>query len=221
MKIIDISVAINNETVVYPNNPSVSVEKITEIPEASSRLSKISFGSHTATHIDAPSHTLIEGASIDSYSLENFIGECRVFDFSYLEAGSLVKIADFEKAPSIENVNGIKDEIKAGDRILVKTSNSLRGYSEFYDDFVALDGDCADWLSEKNIALFGIDYLSIKQRGSTDNRAHNSLLSKNIPIIEGLNLKEVSAGIYELFCPPLKLTGTDGAPARAVLIIKD
>lgn len=215
MKIIDISVEINNETIVYPNNPVVSIEKVTDIPGASSRLSKIYFGSHTATHIDAPSHTIQYGDPIEYYSLENFIGECQVFDFSYLEAGSLITIADFEKALSL----GVT-EIKAGDRILVKTSNSLRGYNEFYDNFVALDGDCADWLAEKNIALFGIDYLSIKQRGSADNRAHNSLLSKNIPIIEGLNLKEVSVGKYELFCPPLKLTGVDGAPARAVLIIR-
>ncbi len=173
-------------------------------------MSKISFGSHTGTHIDAPSHTIQNGLSIDNYSLDNFIGECHVFDFSYLEAGSLIKISDFEKF-----------EIKAGDRILVKTSNSLRGYDDFYEDFVALDGDCADWLAEKNIALFGIDYLSIKKRGSSDNRAHNSLLSKNIPIIEGLNLREVSSGTFQIFCPPLNITGIDGSPARAVLIVNE
>lgn len=214
MKIIDISVPINNETVVYPNNPKVTLETVSRLPEASSQLTKISFGSHTATHIDAPSHTLSNGSSIDSYPLEHFIGECWVFDFSYLKPGELITVSDFEKF-----LDG--SEIKEGDRILVKTSNSLRGYTEFYDDFVALDGDCADWLAEKNINLFGIDYLSIKQRGSADNRAHNSLLSKNIPIVEGLNLKEVVAGKYDLFCPPLNITGIDGAPARAILITKD
>lgn len=210
MKIIDISLPINNETVVYPNNPAVLIETVTKIPQASSQLSKISFGSHTATHIDAPAHTIEGGAFIETYSLESFIGECQVFDFSYLNPGELIKISDFEKF-----------EIKSGDRILVKTSNSNRGFAEFYEDFVALDGDCADWLAEKNIALFGIDYLSIKQRGSSDNRAHNSLLNKKIPIVEGLNLKEVSAGKYQLFCPPLKLDGLDGAPARAVLVTNE
>lgn len=210
MKIIDISIPINNKTIIYPNNPSVSIEKVSDLPESSSRLSKISFGSHTGTHIDAPSHTIQYGDPIEYYSLDNFIGDCRVFDFSYLEAGSLIKISDFEKF-----------EIKAGDRILVKTSNSLRGFDEFYEDFVALDGDCADWLAEKNISLFGIDYLSIKKRGSSDNRAHNSLLSKNIPIIEGLNLKEASAGNFQIFCPPLNISGIDGSPARAVLIANE
>lgn len=212
MKIIDISVPINNETVVYPNNPAVVIEKVAKTASSSSQLSKISFGSHTATHIDAPSHTIEYGDPIEYYSLENFIGECQVFDFSYLNSGELIKISDFEKVPNLE--------IKAGSRILVKTSNSERGYEEFYEDFVALSGDCADWLAEKNIYLFGIDYLSIKKRGSADNRAHNSLLAKNIPILEGINLKDVTGGTYEIFCPPLKLTGVDGAPTRAILFIK-
>jgi len=220
MKIIDISVAINNDTVVYPNNPAVVIEKVAKTASSSSWLSKISFGSHTATHIDAPSHTIEYGDPIEYYSLENFIGECQVFDFSYLNPGELIKISDFEKVLNGENLDD-KKEIKAGARILVKTSNSDRGYDEFYEDFVSLDGDCADWLAEKKIALFGIDYLSIKKRGSSDNRAHNSLLSKNIPIIEGLNLKDVTAGNYEIFCPPLKLTGVDGAPARAILINRE
>jgi arylformamidase len=210
MKIIDISVPINNETVIYPNNPAVVIEKVAKTASSSSQLSKISFGSHTATHIDAPSHTIEYGDPIEYYSLENFIGECQVFDFSYLNPGELIKISDFEKF-----------EIKAGARILVKTSNSNRGYEEFYEDFVALSGDCADWLAEKNIYLFGIDYLSIKKRGSADNRAHNSLLAKNIPILEGINLKDVTGGTYEIFCPPLKLTGVDGAPTRAILILRD
>jgi len=210
MKIIDISVPINNKTVVYPNNPAVVIETVPKTASSSSQLSKISFGSHTATHIDAPSHTIEYGDPIEYYSLENFIGECQVFDFSYLNPGELIKISDFEKF-----------EIKAGARILVKTSNSNRGYEEFYEDFVVLSGDCADWLADKNIYLFGIDYLSIKKRGSADNRAHNSLLAKNIPILEGINLKDVTGGTYEIFCPPLKLTGVDGAPTRAILFIRE
>lgn len=220
MKIIDISVPINNETVVYPNNPAVVIETVAKTASSSSQLSKISFGSHTATHIDAPSHTIEYGDPIEYYSLENFIGECQVFDFSYLNPGELIKISDFEKALNGESLNN-KKEIKAGARILVKTSNSNRGYEEFYEDFVALSGDCADWLAEKNIYLFGIDYLSIKKRGSADNRAHNSLLAKNIPILEGINLKDVTGGTYEIFCPPLKLTGVDGAPTRAILFIRE
>ena len=209
MKIHDISIEINNETIVYPNNAPVEISDFAKMPEASSNLSKISFGSHTGTHIDAPKHTIEDGAGINIYPLQHFIGPAKVFDFSYLQPGQAIKIADFDRS---------EISVSVGDKILVKTSNSERGYNEFYTDFVYLDGDCADWLAEKGIALFGIDYLSIKQKGSNDNRAHNSLLSKNIPIVEGLNLKNILEGKYQLNCVPLKLGDIDGAPCRAILI---
>jgi arylformamidase len=209
MKIIDISIPINNNTVVYPKNAPVEIEKFATLPADSSNLSKITTGSHTATHVDAPLHVRENGAPLDAIPLENYIGPAKVLDFSDLGPGELIKISDLEK-----------HDIVAGDRILAKTSNSDRGYEEFYDDFVALDGDAADYLAGQKIALFAIDYLSIKQRGSDDNRAHTSLLDNKIAIVEGVNLRDVEAGQYTLYCPPLKLTGPeiDGAPCRAVLV---
>ena len=83
-------------------------------------------GSHTATHIDAPFHVDNNGLKLSDLSLLNMVGDCQVFDFSYLQAGDSIKIEDFEKAGGV----------KIGSRILVKTSNSIRGFDEFYDDFV-------------------------------------------------------------------------------------
>jgi len=208
MKIYDISIDINNETVVYPNNEPVNIQDFAKLPEASSNLSKITFGSHTGTHVDAPKHTIADGMTLNKIPLDHFVGDCKVFDFSYLQPGEGIKISDFEKSEMAVN---------AGDRVLVKTSNSERGFSEFHADFVYLDGDCADWLAEKHIALFGIDYLSVKQKGSDDHRAHDSILSKNIPILEGINLKEIIEDEYEIYCLPLKVD-IDGAPARTILV---
>jgi len=210
MKIYDISISLDDKTIIYPNNPELVIEDFSKIPESSSRLSKITIGSHTGTHLDAPSHAILDGIDLDKIPLSNFIGLCKVYDFSYLKPGECIKISDFENA-------GEAFQIKSGYRILVKTSNSERGYNEFYDDFVYLDGDAAEWLAEKGIALFGIDYLSIKQKGSKDNRPHTALLSKNIPVLEGINLKEVPKGEYNLFCPPIKFVGIDGSPTRAIL----
>ncbi|MDO8590750.1 MAG: hypothetical protein Q7R65_02090 [bacterium] len=109
-------------------------------------------------------------------------------------------------------------KVKKAERILVKTRNSLRGFDKFYDDYIYLNGDAADYLAELGISLFGIDYFSVKQRGSKDQRPHTSLLSKNIPIIEGLDLSQVPAGNYTLVCLPLKFTGIEGGPARVILI---
>jgi arylformamidase len=100
----------------------------------------------------------------------------------------------------------------------VKTSNSLRGYDRFYADYVWLDGDAAIFLAGKGIALFGIDYLSVKQKGGADNRPHTALLDKDIVIFEGLDLSAVEPGRYFFAGLPLRLVGLDGAPARAVLL---
>jgi len=204
-KIIDISQEIQDGMVVYPNNAPVSIESFASISAgASSNLSKVTLGTHTATHVDAPLHVFDGEGGLETLSLERFIGVCRVVDASHRGPGELVMIEDL-------------GEVTPGERLLVKTSNSNRDTETFLEDFVALDGDAADFLAEKDITLFGIDYLSIKQRGSSDNRAHTSLLKKGIPVVEGLRLADVEAGSYELLCLPLKLANVEGGPVRAVL----
>lgn len=209
-KIHDISLPITNETVVYPNNPEIKIENFASLPNDSSGLTKISFGSHTGTHIDAPQHTIKKGNSIDEFSLDKFMGNCFVYDFSHIERGQGVSVSDFSKREPQ------KDEI-----VIIKTSNSNRDYKEFYNDFVYLEPDAATYLKERKIKLFGIDYLSVKQKGSTDNRSHNEFLENDIPIVEGLFLKDIQEGVYEFIAFPLKFIGIDGSPTRAVLIDKN
>jgi arylformamidase len=108
--------------------------------------------------------------------------------------------------------------VQAGERLLFKTNNSIRGFNEFYDDYVFLESEAAQHLGAIRAALVGIDALSVKQRGSPDNTAHTALLEKSIPIIEGLNLVDVDAGEYTLCAFPLAFKDIDGSPARAVLL---
>lgn len=203
-KIIDISLPLSNATVVYPNNVPLTIETHAHMPEATTHLSKITMGTHTGTHIDAPMHAVIDAPTLDQIPLEIFVGVCRVVDATHRRPGECVKKEDI-------------GEVVKGDRILIKTSNSIRGFDKFYDDYVYLDGDAADWLAEESVGLVGIDYLSIKQKGSKDQRPHTSLLEKNIPIIEGINLNHVGPGHYELICLPLKFIGIEGGPARIIL----
>ena len=152
----------------------------------------------------------IQGAlSLDKIPLTNFIGLCRVLDFS-----------DNTRAEAVTTEMLQAKNIKKGERILLKTRNSVRGFEKFCDDYVYLDGDGADYLASLSVLLVGIDSLSIKKRGGSDQRPHISLLAKNIPIIEGLNMPSVTEGEYELICLPLNFTEIEGAPARAVLIEK-
>ena len=208
MKIIDISLQLNNNTPIYPDNVPLSISIHHSMPEYSTQLSAITFGSHTGTHIDAPAHAIAGALTLDKIPLETLIGICRVLDFSIEQGEAVTKTF-------LESKN-----IKIGERILLKTKNSIRGFKEFYEDFVYLEGDGADYLANLGVTLVGVDSLSIKKRGGEDNRPHTSLLSKNIPIVEGLDLSKAEEKEYELICLPLNFTNIDGAPARAILIQK-
>jgi len=203
--IIDISLSLSDKTIVYPDNTPVSIETHATMPEKRSHLSNIVMGTHSGTHIDAPKHAIIGAGELSSIPLYAFVGPCRVLDFT--------KENECITVESLRNKN-----IQKGERVLVKTKNSERGYEVFRNDYIYLSPDGADYLGDLEIALFGIDYLSVKQKGSSDNRPHTSLLSKKIPIVEGLNLKNVLEGEYFLVCPPLKFEGVEGAPARAILL---
>ena len=201
-KIIDISLLLSDKTIVYPGNPEI---KIATIPGKTSTRSEITIGSHAGTHLDAPKHVFENGAGVDKVDLNKIVGECRVLDMTRVK--EVIGVDDLKK-----------EKIKKGERILVKTKNSKRGFEKFYDDYIYLGGEAAEFLAKKKIALFGMDYLSVKKRGGPDNRPHTELLRSGVVIFEGLDLSKVKPGKYFFVGLPLKFAGLDGAPARAVLI---
>lgn len=176
-------------------------EKITK--PSGSQLTTITFDSHAGTHIDGPSHAGLEG-DVDMFPLDVFYGECRVIEL--LNTSLITKEHLVDK------------NIVNGERILFKTDNSLRGYEEFYDNWTALSGEAASYLAEQKVALVGIDWFGVKQKGAPDNTAHTALLGNGIPILEGIDLGRVSEGTYILSALPVAYRGIDGAHARAVLI---
>jgi len=199
---IDISLSLEEGMITYPDNPPFVIK---DASGPTSSRSIITIGTHTGTHIDAPRHVFKEGKGISKIPLVRYVGECRVLDLT--KAKKAITIGDLESL-----------KIKKGERILAKTRNSKRGFKTFYDDYVYLDGDAADYLVKKGITLFGIDSLSVKQRGGADHRPHLSLLKKGIVIFEGLDLSKATPGAYTFVGLPLKLGDVDGAPARAILI---
>jgi len=186
----------------YPGDPQVKFR-----PWAGKKwgLTEITMGTHTGTHVDAPRHVFKSGTRIDELTLSKFIGPCRVLDMTHVKQA--IELRDLKAA-----------QIKKGERILVKTRNSLRSQNVFRPDYVYLSGDATEYLAKLPIALFGIDAFSVKQRGSDDLRPHTVLLKKEIVILERINLRSVKAGTYFLAALPLKLKGLDGSPVRAVLM---
>jgi len=108
-------------------------------------------------------------------------------------------------------------------RALLKTRNSdlwRQPAHDFRADFAGIAADGAQWIVDRNIALIGVDYLSVGPKGM-GRPTHEILLNAGVVIVEGLNLADVAPGDYDLYCLPLKLKDCDGAPARAILIEKE
>ena len=170
-------------------------------------LSVYSMGAHSGTHVDAPMHFVLGGATIDQLPLTPFIGPARVID-----------IPDDVQAINAGELG--RHQWKGAERVLFRTRSSQRGWmssSTFHRDFAYIAPDAAQLLADAGVQLVGIDYISAEQFGAQAPMTHRILLGKGIPIVEGLSLAGVSAGDYDLIVLPIKVGGHEGAPARAVL----
>ena len=209
MKIHDVTLPISRDMPVWPGDPSIILEQVSSMDAgAHDNVSRLACGVHTGTHVDAPHHFLNDGRTVESLSLELLVGPAIL-----VQVPEQVKIVD---ADVLE-----KAAIPSGtERLLLKTRNSQlwqRAEREFFSGFVGISVDGAKWLVQHNIKLIGIDYLSIapyKQSLPT----HRVLLEAGVIIVEGMDLSAISPGAYTLYCLPLKLVGSDGAPARVILV---
>jgi arylformamidase len=206
-KLIDISLPIHPSMPVWPGSVEVGITLQQDLEQGDVVTESIlHFSTHTGTHIDAPSHFLPNGREIHEIPLEQMNGPVYVADFS--DRG-VITAMDLERHSLSDNVS----------RILIKTANSklwANGESRFTTDYVALSADAAQWLVDRHFQLVGIDYLSI-QLFYDGPETHYILLGADVVVVEGLNLSGVQAGYYELICLPMRLMGTEGAPARVLL----
>lgn len=205
MKIHDVTAPLSSEVPTYPGDPRFEIQTLHRIEEGSPyNLTRISFGSHSGTHVDAPSHFLGHGASVDQLPLEILLGKARVVELTVSEK---IEREDLEALD-------LRDDL----RVLFKTrmSGQMRQPS-FQQDYIYLAPEAAVYLAQIGIKLVGIDYLSVEKFGSDDYAAHRALLSAGVVIVEGLDLSEVEPGEYDMACLPLRIVGAEGAPARVVL----
>jgi arylformamidase len=203
---IDISVRLRSGMVHWPDNPPVRIERMLDMEcGAVANVSKISMGSHTGTHMDAPIHFVRGGKGLDEMPLTAGIGRARVIEIRDPES---VKPEDLD-------LHGLR----RGERVLFKTQNSARGWpaAAFIEDFVYVSQEAARYLAGREIQTVGIDYLSVGGFHRDGVETHEALLQAGIWIVEGLDLSQGEPGEYELVCLPIKIEGSDGAPARAIL----
>ncbi len=207
MKVIDISWPISKATTGYKDRSIVDIEEIKNFNRDNARETAVRISSHTGTHIDAPSHFLKEGKTIDEMPLTHFIGDCVVLDMTTC-AERITR----------DCLMAHERDIVEGGIVLLRTTNSdLAATDKFSPHFVYLESSGAIYLAEKKIKAVGIDYLGI-EHSQPGHPTHENLMHADVAIIEGLRLGYVPPGNYFFVCLPLYTIGLEAAPARAILM---
>lgn len=206
MEYIDISWPITATITTYKDKKNVSLISEKSFEQDLVRETIINMSAHTGTHVDAPSHFLKQGKTVDSYAIDTIIGEAIVLDYTHLDE-------------SIKRTDLIPFSEQLGNKIvLLKTKNSERSVTDsFWKEFIYLEQSGAFFLAELGIKAVGIDYLGI-ERNQPNHETHIALMNQSIPIIEGLRLADVDPSIYHCICLPIRFQGIEAAPARAILI---
>lgn len=204
MKMYDISLTLSPQSIRWVTaQPLELIERKRTSRGDANNSSSIHTSVHAGTHVDAPFHFVPDGITIESLPLDTFIGPARV---CAAQPGARITAADVAKA-------GLEGET----RVLFKTRNSTLLKKGVYDaGFASFSVDGAKALVDLGLKLVGLDYLSA---AAADEQVpvHRAFLDHGVILLEGIDLSEVPPGRYELFCPPVKLAGSDGAPCRAVL----
>ena len=205
MKLIDVTVPIDSNLATYPGNTPFSLEGIKRLANGdSSNVSTLHMSAHAGTHVDAPRHFFDDGEGVESLALEMLCGRTRVVELTTRKGITAEDLAGFD----------LREDV----RLLLKTANSrLWGTSDFQEDFIGVTEGAARFLVDRGVKVLGVDYLSVEPYKTPGAPAHHVLLGARTIIIEGLNLRDVEPGTYEMFCLPLAVVGADGAPARVIL----
>ncbi|MFP2930204.1 cyclase family protein [Pyxidicoccus sp. 3LG] len=204
---LDVSVLLSSSTPYWPGDPPTDIQRVQSMEQgAPANVTHLSMSAHAGTHVDAPVHFLPGREGVDALPLDVMVGRARVLDLR--DAVGPVH-ADALRA----------HDPRPGERLLLRTRNSDQRWWQqpFTESFVGLAEDAGAFLAERQVRCVGVDYLSVAGFHVDGAAVHRALLGAGIWIIEGLFLGDVAAGDYELVCLPLRIAGSDGAPARALL----
>jgi arylformamidase len=207
IKLYDISLTISEELPTWPGDPAIKLDKISQIDRGDqANVTHLSASVHMGTHVDAPDHFLGNGKTVEDIPLDYLVGPVLVLE---VDSSQTITAADLAAKEIPDDIN----------RILFKTRNSelwkVPNHT-FQKEFVALGPDAAEYLVKQGVKVIGVDYLSVAAFDQPV-PTHQILLESNVLVIEGLDLSQIDPGQYKLYCLPLKIAGSDGAPARVLL----
>lgn len=201
-KIIDISMDLNEKTVVWIHDPQPKLKPLARMPEAPCNFTWLDFGAHAGTHIDAPYYLFNEKWTADKVPMDRLVGPCQVLDLSNIDG--MITEEDLKKHDITRKI------------LLLKTKNSYDPMERYNPGHVAITPEAARYLISRGVITLGYDYQSFEREGKND--IHRMLMEKDIVIVDNLRLKDVKGKAYFFMCLPIKVTGIDAAPARAILL---
>ncbi len=195
MKIYDISQELFS-CVVFPGDPAPKREVLSSMEEgALYNLTALSLCAHNGTHIDAPYHFIKDGKTVEQLPLSKTMGWAYVS-----QENGLISAEDAHRIlKDAANANP-----EAAKRILLGGK-------------VTVTEDAARVFADANIDLLGNESQTVGPEDAPM-QVHLILLSREVVLLEGIRLDNVSTGVYLLSAAPLSLAGSDGAPCRAVLM---
>ncbi|PPA72507.1 arylformamidase [Jeotgalibacillus proteolyticus] len=192
------------DTASWPGDTPFHYEISWSMEESGSvNVGKIETSTHIGTHIDAPYHYDAGGKKVEELSLERYVSRAIVIDCSNKEKIEVEDILPSLKTPAVQTV-------------LLKT-DYWRDRNTFPESIPTMDEKVPKELKKKGIKLIGVDLPSVDSIDSKDLPIHRTLLENDIWILEGIVLKDIAEGEYELIALPLKLKDADGSPVRAIL----
>jgi arylformamidase len=199
----DISPLISQRLQVWPGDTLASREVLCDLKRGDTvTLSTLHATVHLGAHADAPSHYGVDAPAIDERSLDDYLGPCQVIRI--LAAHNAAILPDALTAPV------------TAPRVLLATE-TFPDPEVFNEDFAALTPELVEFLHVRGVKLVGVDTPSVDRFTSKDLPVHRTFLKYDMAILEGLVLKDVPKGVYELIALPLRLEGFDASPVRAVL----
>lgn len=205
-KVIDITPEIREDIAVFPGDTKFSRDEILSFEKSNNLvLSSIKTTVHLGAHTDAPSHYHPDGKTMESVTLETYLGECQVVEVT--EKIERMKPSD------------LKGDITS-ERVLFKTLSFPNPY-QWNDDFNALSPEMIEFLNSKNVKLVGIDTPSVDPANDKELLTHNAIYKAGMAILEGIVLDKVEVGTYDLIALPLPIKHGDASPVRAILVEKE
>jgi kynurenine formamidase len=207
MKLYDLSHLLNNETPVFPEMGKPRFQPAAKIEKDGYRETRFEMDSHTGTHIDAPSHMLAKGKTLEQLPVEVFAGKALIIQVPE-------NTGQFEK----EFLQRFEEKLGKVDFVLFKTGwSKFWGNARYFEKFPVLSADAVEWLLSFSLKGIGFDVISADPMESTSYPNHFSILGKGLIIIENLRFPDALTETQgEFFCFPLRYENADGSPVRAV-----